>query len=52
MPFPLIPIIAGALAGKAASKPEKRVAVSGRKKKDGTRGKAFTRKAPKKQSWF
>jgi len=51
MPFPLIPITAGALAGKA-SKPEKRVAVSGRKKKDGTRGKAFTRKAPKKQSWF
>jgi len=48
MSLPLIPLIAGALFGKATSKPEKRVAVSGRKKKDGTRGRAYTRKAPKK----
>lgn len=47
MPIPLIPLIAGALLGKAVSKPEKRIAVSGRKKKDGTRGKAYTRRAPK-----
>ena len=34
--------------GKAASKPEKRIAVNGRIKKDGTRAKAHTRKAKKK----
>lgn len=51
MPFPLIPLIAGALFGKAVSKeePEKRIPVNGRMKKDGTRAKAGTRKAPKKR---
>jgi len=50
MPIPLLPLLVGALAGKAASKPEKRIAVSGRTKKDGTRSKAYLRKAPKKRS--
>jgi hypothetical protein len=49
MPFPLIPLIAGALIGKAASKPEKKVAVSGHKKKDGKMSKAYVRKALKKK---
>lgn len=49
MPLPLIPIIAGALLGKAMSKPEKKVAVSGHKKKDGKMSKAYVRKAPKKK---
>jgi hypothetical protein len=48
MPLPLISLIAGALAGKAASKPEKKIAVNGRIRKDGTRGKAHLRKAKKK----
>jgi uncharacterized membrane protein len=52
MPFPLIPIIAGALVGRATAKPMKRVTVSGRRRKDGTRGKAHTRKTPKKRSWL
>jgi len=46
MPLPLLPILAGALLGKAtAKKPKKRIAVNGRMKKDGTRGKAYTRRA-------
>ncbi len=55
MPIPLIPLLLGAVAGKAskgsesAQKSEKQVPVSGRIKKDGTRGKAFMRKAPKKK---
>ena len=49
MVLPLLPLVAGAFIGKSASKPEKRVPVSGRVRKDGTRGKAFTRKAPKKR---
>jgi hypothetical protein len=49
MPLPLIPLIAGALVGKAASKPEKKIAVNGRVKKDGTRAKAHLRRAPKKK---
>ncbi|HYA17990.1 MAG TPA: hypothetical protein VEF06_11015 [Bryobacteraceae bacterium] len=49
MPIPLIPVIAGALLGKASSKPEKKIAVNGRVKKDGTRAKAHMRKASKKK---
>jgi hypothetical protein len=46
MPLPLIPMIAGALVGSVAKpKPKKRVAVNGRTRKDGTRGKAYTRRA-------
>jgi len=46
MPIPLIPIIAGALLGKATTKKQKeRIAVNGRMKKDGTRAKAHLRKA-------
>jgi hypothetical protein len=48
MPIPLLPLLAGALLGKATTKKEKRVAVNGRTKKDGTRGKAYTRKAKSK----
>jgi hypothetical protein len=49
MPLPLLPLLAGALMGKSSTKKaEKRVAVNGRMKKDGTRGKAFTRKARSK----
>ncbi len=50
MPLPLIPPIAGALVGKAASgKEEKKIPVNGRVRKDGTRGKATLRKAPKRR---
>jgi len=49
MPFPLIPLIAGALFGKAGSKPEKKIAVNGRVRKDGTKGKAHMRKAAKQK---
>jgi hypothetical protein len=49
MPFPLISLIAGALAGKAASKSENKIAVNGRVKKDGTRAKAHLRKPAKKK---
>jgi hypothetical protein len=49
MPIPLIPLLAGALAGKAASKPEKKIAVNGRMKKDGTQSKAHLRKPAKKK---
>jgi hypothetical protein len=48
MPIPLLPLLAGALFGKAASKQEKKIPVNGRLRKDGTRGKATLRKAPKK----
>ena len=46
MPLPLLPFIAGALAGNAGKKkPEKRVAVSKYTTKKGTKVKATTRKA-------
>jgi hypothetical protein len=46
MPLPLIPLIAGAFFGKATtSKPKKKIAVNGRLKKDGTRGKAYLKNA-------
>lgn len=48
MPLPLLPLLAGALFGKAMAKKEKRTAVNGRTKKDGTRAKAYTRKARSK----
>jgi hypothetical protein len=50
MPLPLlVGLFAGAAGNKALSKEEKKVAVNGRMKKDGTRGKAYTRrKATKK----
>jgi hypothetical protein len=47
MPIPLIPLIAGALLGKAASKSEKKIAVNGRLKKNGKRSKAHLRKFSK-----
>ena len=46
MPLPILGILAGALGAKALE--EKKVPVSGRKKKDGTRSKAYLRKARKK----
>ncbi len=49
MPLPIIPLVVGALLGKASSKPEKKTAVNGRVKKDGTRAKAHMRKAAKKK---
>jgi hypothetical protein len=45
MPLPLLGILAGALAGKAASKQKKKIALNGRTKKDGTRSKAHLRKS-------
>jgi hypothetical protein len=47
MPLPLLGILAGALGTKALSKEEKKIAVSGRMKKDGTRSKAHLRKKKK-----
>jgi hypothetical protein len=44
MPLPLIALLAGAAAGKAASKKKEKIAVNGRVKKDGTRSKAHLRK--------
>ncbi|MBZ5725295.1 MAG: hypothetical protein LAP87_09885 [Acidobacteriia bacterium] len=46
MPFPLLPLAIGALFGSAATKKEKEdfQAVKGRKKKNGTTGKAYVRK--------
>ena len=57
MPLPLIPLAIGALLGKAATKKTGKKdlqAVKGRKKKDGTTGKAYIRTKPKKKSdsWF
>jgi hypothetical protein len=49
MPLPLIPIALGALFGAAAKKGKDDFqAVKGRKKKDGTTGKAFIRKKKSK----
>jgi hypothetical protein len=50
MPIPLIPLAIGALLGGAAAKQGKEEfqAVKGRKKKDGTTGKAYIRKKAKK----
>jgi hypothetical protein len=46
MPIPLLPLALGALFGGAASKKTKDdfQAVRGRKKKDGSTGKAYVRK--------
>jgi hypothetical protein len=50
MPLPLIPLSIGALLGGAATKKGKGdfQAVKGRRKKDGTTGKAYIRKKAKK----
>jgi hypothetical protein len=48
MPFPLIPLVADALVGKASSKEEKKMPVNGRVKKDGKRAKAHLREPNKK----
>lgn len=50
MPIPLIPLAIGALFGSAAKKKEGKErfqAVKGRKRKDGTTGKAYIRKRAK-----
>jgi hypothetical protein len=47
MPIPLIPILAGVLAGRATKKGPKKIAVNGRLKKGGTRAKAHLRKKGK-----
>jgi hypothetical protein len=56
MPLPLVPLAIAALLGGAANKKDKKdfQAVKGRKKKDGTTGKAYVRKKAKKKSdsWF
>ena len=55
MPLPIVPIALGALLGSAGNKSKKDFqAVKGRKKKDGTTGKAYVRKKAKKKSdsWF
>jgi hypothetical protein len=53
MPLPLA-FVAGALLGASTRKTKKDFqAVKGRKKKNGTTGKAYIRKKPKKMSsWF
>ena len=49
MPLPLLPFLAGALAGNATKKkPEKKIAVSKYTKKDGTKVKATVRKVKSK----
>jgi hypothetical protein len=53
--MPFLPLALGALLGAAATKKGKKdfQAVKGRKKKDGTTGKAYVRKKAKKESdWF
>jgi hypothetical protein len=50
MPLPLLPLAIGALFGNASKKKEGKEqfqAVKGRKKKDGSTGKAFIRKKAK-----
>ncbi len=47
MPLPLLGILLGAAGTKALSKEEKKIAVNGRLKKDGTRSKAHLRKKKK-----
>jgi hypothetical protein len=47
MPVPLLGILAGAVGTKVLSKEEKKIPVSGRIKKDGTRSKAHLRKKRK-----
>jgi hypothetical protein len=50
MPIPLLPLAIGALFGNAAKKKEGKEqfqAVKGRKRKDGTTGKAYVRKRAK-----
>ena len=49
MPIPFLPLAIGALFGSAAGKKGKKdfQAVKGRKRKDGTTGKAYIRKKPK-----
>jgi hypothetical protein len=53
MPLPLLPLAIGALFGKAATKKEGKEqfqAVKGRKRRDGTTGKAYLRKKAKAKS--
>lgn len=45
MPIPLIPLAIGALFGSAAKKAPKKSAVSKHTKKNGTKVKAYTRRA-------
>jgi hypothetical protein len=45
MPVPLIPLAIGALLGNVVKKPKKVKAVSKYTKKNGTRVKAYTKKA-------
>lgn len=56
MPLPLLPLAIDAIFGSAASKKDKKdfQAVKGRKKKDGSTGKAYVRKKAKRKSdsWF
>jgi hypothetical protein len=56
MPFHLLPLALGALAGRAGNKKKQDFqAVKGRKRKDGTTGKAYVRRKAKKKkadSWF
>jgi hypothetical protein len=48
MPLPLIPLALGALFGASKKKDKEQFhAVKGRKKKDGTTGKAYIRKKAK-----
>lgn len=49
MPLPLVALAVGALFGKSTNKSKSDFqAVKGRKKKDGTRGKAYIRKKPRR----
>jgi hypothetical protein len=49
MPIPLLPLAIGALFGSAGNKSKKDFqAVKGRKKKDGSTGKAYVRKKKSK----
>lgn len=55
MPIPIVSLALGALFGSAGNKSKKDFqAVKGRKKKDGTTGKAYVRTKAKKKSdsWF
>jgi hypothetical protein len=47
MPAPLIPLVLGALFGSKKEGKEQFVAVKGRKRKDGSTGKASIRRKPK-----
>jgi len=45
MPLPLIPLVIGALIGNATKKTPQKKAVSGYTKKNGTKVRAYTKKA-------